>query len=225
MHNEISIQASISMYICEHCLKQFRHRPSWHRHKTTKCGPKTKSNACFECDFCEKVFDRRDILSNHVKSVHQKERFACRFCSKELHRCSLLRHEKKCKLKPNQEVPSPCMFYIQYNSIKYLLIFNRTFFLSASRFYSRDRHRKYFYSWGRPFMECCTIYRCVIFFTKWYNKQIHVFFNEIWIFFNFVADCMIQTWVLTVNCMLSFACYDGSLTSNSDLVFFLIRLC
>ena len=36
----------------------------------------------YECEFCDNIYTRKDILKHHVKSLHEGQRQKCIFCGK-----------------------------------------------------------------------------------------------------------------------------------------------
>lgn len=91
-------------HICQYCLKEFQHRPSLHRHlRTNACKLHGKNDEVFVCAECNRSFDRKDTLRDHVNSIHIKTKYACEYCKKSFHRSSLNRHKKSCKAKVQSE--------------------------------------------------------------------------------------------------------------------------
>lgn len=89
--------------VCQHCKKEFKHRPSLHRHlKTNACKLQEKKNEMFICAACNRAFDRKDSLREHINAHNNKKR-ACEFCAELFHRSSLNRHKKTCKSKVQSE--------------------------------------------------------------------------------------------------------------------------
>lgn len=59
-------------------------------------SPVNRDDEIFSCtiDHCNRSFKRKDNLTAHIKSVHEKLKKLCMFCKKKYHPSSLKRHQE-----------------------------------------------------------------------------------------------------------------------------------
>lgn len=70
-------------YLCKHCPKRFQRFNSFMLHLKKKHGlvPPIKKNTAFPCPNCDLIFQRKALMSQHIKSVHaDKTSFICEEC-------------------------------------------------------------------------------------------------------------------------------------------------
>ena len=56
------------MYTCDSCGRDFGHRSNLSRHRAV-----CQLGESYDCVFCERHFDRKDNLKNHIKKRHFEE--------------------------------------------------------------------------------------------------------------------------------------------------------
>ena len=65
----------------------------------------------FECSYCEKKFQAKKLLYNHVQSIHLGEKTKCPDCKKDISVDNFTRHVKEFHEKVNTHVKYPTIFY------------------------------------------------------------------------------------------------------------------
>ena len=112
---------------CSICLAEFNNKSHLNRHMNSS-HKKLLPHTCY---ICYKGFSRKDVLKNHIKSVHNNQinnkpkelsKSVCNFCNKEYFNVSSLkRHEKNIHFivtdtrKANED-PSPDDTHIEMNN-------------------------------------------------------------------------------------------------------------
>lgn len=89
---------------CPNCDKIYQKKGCYENH-LSKCGKQKRTEKRYSiskkpkeciCEICKAVFSAKRNMIAHVKSIHEKIRYNCKFCDKKFaHNCSLKRHIRK----------------------------------------------------------------------------------------------------------------------------------
>lgn len=55
-------------FVCDVCLKSYKHKTNLHRHKKYEC----QNRGQFNCSLCYRIFDHQHTLKDHFKSCKKK---------------------------------------------------------------------------------------------------------------------------------------------------------
>ena len=80
----------------------------------------------YECEFCDNIYTRKDILKHHIKSLHEGQRQKCIFCGKIYGKITdLQKHVNDMHIKAvnvNQDVPQSESSPQELNSFQGMLL-------------------------------------------------------------------------------------------------------
>ncbi|XP_052073146.1 zinc finger protein 37-like [Mytilus californianus] len=82
-------------YKCEKCKLQYTYKATYKRHLKVCKTPTAKT---FKCPMCPQIFERKDVLSDHMIGKHKKgvDQYRCQICNKGFrYRSSKSKHNRK----------------------------------------------------------------------------------------------------------------------------------
>ena len=93
-HDHLNTHSKMTPYKCDISGKAYGSQGAYKRHvRTSECTMKGQ----FKCDRCEFKCNRADYLKEHVKGVHDGQKYSCNKCGNSFNwRVTLSRHKKTC---------------------------------------------------------------------------------------------------------------------------------
>ena len=100
----VTSHAKLSMFKCDKCDKRFKMKHGLKQHLGTlgTCKGKYSDGPKHMCSYCGHIFTRKNVLDDHVKSMHGTELFRCECGTAYKWKTSYKRHYKKCVVKSSK---------------------------------------------------------------------------------------------------------------------------